>query len=136
MKAVVSTVAVLASAAASTSAPSQPLSLECIGTGNSQGYPYGVQETGPTRYRVEGEGQRISILLRGYKDENLCSPGATCTLVATKDLVELQVSNAPNADPLYSTRFRLDPRRLVFEASGGGLGGGWVIAGTCTRERP
>jgi hypothetical protein len=126
--------AMLASVAANAPAPSPPVVFECIGTGRSQGSAYGVQEVVDTRYRIEGEGQRMSVRRLGYKTEDMCPSGAACTIVATDDIVQLEVSKIPNADPLYSSRFRFDREKLLFEASGGGLDGGWSITGKCKPE--
>lgn len=106
-------------------------SLDCVGTGQSSGYPSGVQQRGETRYRVEGRGPQTHVWTRGGKDQNICPPGATCTIEASEELVHVSVSRIPNADPLYSTSFHLDRGTLTFDAHGGGLDGGWSVNGTC-----
>lgn len=136
MKSLTAVFAVLASAPLIAHAQSEPMKLACGGASKSQGYPYGIQGIGETKYRIVDEGQQISILRLGLKDQNFCPAGAVCAVVVTDDLVQLRVSQVPNADPLYTERLRLNRRSLAFEASGGGLDGGWSIAGTCKPERP
>lgn len=127
---------VFASVAAATSTQSQPLSLECMGAGRSGGFPYGDYKIDKIRYHVEVEGQQVSVLQRGYKDENICPTVAVCTVVDTKDLVQVQVLKVPNEDAMYYTLFRLNRKTLTFEARGIiDEHATWSITGRCKPRR-
>lgn len=124
----------LASLAADTPALPRPFRLDCTGTSASRGYPDGARDTGETHYRVESRDGRIRVLRRGRQDDDICPTGATCAVSITDTVVDVRVGQVPDADPLYSTRFRLDRKRLTFDAGGGGLDGGWSVTGTCVRR--
>lgn len=106
----------------------------CEGKGKSEGYPYGVQPIGRTKFRFLDDGEHSAVIRFDPTETNFCAAGAVCTVSNTADMVQLVVSQVPGSDPLYSSRFRFHRGRLRFEASGGGLGGGWSISGRCKAE--
>lgn len=52
-----------------------------------------------------GEGAQTSVMKRGEPDQNICPPGATCAIEASRDRIHVSVPRIPAADPLYSTSF-------------------------------
>ena len=134
MKALINMVAALAPAALGAPAQPQPFKFACVGTGKAEGND-GVHEIDPTKYRIEGQGQQVAILYQGYREENICPTGATCTVEVTDAVVKVEARDFPHHDPGYYAQFQIDRRSLIFKASGGGLDGGWSIAGKCRPER-
>ncbi len=95
--------------------------FECVGQGVSDGYPFGKQAMGETRYLLASDGEQLSV--RGF-----CLKDAACTSKVAAPWLELQVR--ADRPPYYQT-FKFDRQGLRFEASGGGLDGGWRLNGKC-----
>ena len=131
MKTLIGLVAALAAATVGKPAHSQSFKFTCVGTGRAQGNE-GAREIGEIRYRIEGQGQQLSIR---DGDDEFCNQGATCVVEVSDEAVRLTVRNVPHYDPGYSAAFDLNRTSLIFKASGGGLDGGWSITGKCEPER-
>ncbi|MFS2109156.1 hypothetical protein ACCC88_05695 [Sphingomonas sp. Sphisp140] len=131
MKTLIGIVAALAVATGSKPAHSESFRLTCVGTGRSQGNE-GVRKISETKYRIEGEGQQVSIRDGDYE---FCIQGATCAVTMSSEIVQVQVRSVPHHDPGYTAVFHLDRKSLIFKASGGGLDGGWSITGKCKPGR-
>ena len=134
MRRFVTIVAVLAWIPSGAQAQSEARRFACEGAGRSEGYPYGVQDTGRKKFRILDDGEHSAVFHLDPTEANFCVTGAVCSVSITADTVQLVVSQVPNYDPLYSSRFQFPRGRRVFEASGGGLDGGWSISGRCKAE--
>jgi hypothetical protein len=133
MKAFVTLVAVLAAAPAHPQAP-KGQTFACEGRGTSNGYPFGVQDTGRAFYRIVDNDREITVFRVEATQQNICGNDDPCPVVTTGDIVKLDASGKPGWDAVYSSDFRFNRKTLAFEASGGGLDGGWLVVGTCKAE--
>lgn len=107
--------------------------FSCIGEGESEGYPFGVRKTGKHFFRFIDDGRQSAVFQLASTEEKFCAVGAPCSVVSTEDMVEVGTSQNPG-DPPYSSHFRFHRKTALFEASGGGLDGGWSIEGTCKAD--
>lgn len=130
MKTLIGIIAALAAAASSRPAHSQSFKFTCAGTGSSQGNE-GMRALGKTTYRIDGEGQQISIRDGGHA---FCMQGASCTVAISAEFIQVVARSVPQHDPGYSATFQLYRKSLTFKAFGGGLDGGWTITGKCKAE--
>lgn len=108
--------------------------FSCIGEGKSEVYPFGVRKTGKHLFRIIDDGQRSTVFRLASTEEKFCAAGAQCSVVNTEDMVEIGTSENPGAPP-YSSHFRFHRKTASFEASGGGLDGGWSIGGRDLRDQ-
>ena len=105
----------------------------CTGRRSTDVYPYGHQDGGTTTFALTvGAPDRVVI---GGSELAACQTGATCMPAVDRDHAEATARNLPGGDPLYSQALALDRRTGRFTLGGGGLDGGWRIAGTCTIAR-
>jgi hypothetical protein len=113
----------------------QPIAriFSCVGEGKSEGYPFGVQKTGKHFFRVIDDGRQSTVFQLASTEEKFCAVGAQCSVTSTEDTVEIGTSQNPGAPP-YSSHFRFHRKTALFEASGGGLDGGWSIKWTCKAD--
>lgn len=106
--------------------------LECEGSGAAEGYPFGRQATGRGSYRVELSETALSVFDLSHREPlAFCTPDAECSVSRSAAGSELTVRHIPGRDPLYTQSFRLDRESNTYQASGGGLDGGWTQTGTC-----
>ena len=115
-------------------AQSEARIFACEGSGAAQGYPFGVQDIDRRRFRVVDDGAHPAIFHLDPTEAKFCAAGATCSVSNSADTLLVEASRIPNHDPGYSSRFEFHRGRLAFEASGGGLDGGWSVSGTCKAE--
>ena len=133
MKPFIAIVAILASLPVYGQAEPIARAFSCIGEGKSEGYPFGVQKTGKHLFRIIDDGRRSTVFRLASTEDNFCAAEAPCSVVNTEDMVDIGTSSNPGAPP-YSSHFRFHRKTASFEASGGGLDGGWSIEGTCKAD--
>jgi hypothetical protein len=128
---------VLLHAASGLALSSMPIKLDCDGSGYSEGYPFGRASSRPVSYSVEVSRGSVTVTEIGPNlayDGRFCPKGASCKSTLTASTAELSVQDIPYR-LIYFQQFALSLNRRTFQATGGGIDGGWFQQGKCHATR-